>query len=218
MAKAEDDKRAETRDNARARARAVARTKASEAVAKPNESEVTEAAIDDSAEIREETLAKTNDIEAAEMREDAGTDHEQDVRQDVRTESKVDDVAVQEFGTGQLESKTSATSSFLDTLQAIAAEASDYSRRSLENRSSFVTKLSGATTFESAIQVQSEYARTSYAGFIAYLMRMAELRASLAITFLKPIETAITEVQGARNRLSLYVHKEARSGLPTSGR
>jgi hypothetical protein len=203
MAKAEDDKRAETRDNARARARAVGRTKASEAMAKPNESEVTEAAIDDSAEIREETLAKTNDIEAAEMREDAGTEteHEQDVRQNVRknvrTESKVDDVAVQEFGTRQLESKTSATSSFLDTLQAIAAEASDYSRRSLENRSSFVAKLLGATTFESTIQVQSEHAKTSYAGFIAYLMRMAELRASLAKTFFKPIETAITKVQGS---------------------
>jgi hypothetical protein len=199
MAKAEDDKRAETRDNARARARAVGRTKASEAMAKPNESEVTEAAINDSAEIREETLAKTNDIEAAEMREDAGTEteHERDVRQNVRTESKVDDVAVQEFGTRQLESKTSATSSFLDTLQAIAAEASDYSRRSLENRSSFVAKLLGATTFESAIQVQSEHAKTSYAGFIAYLMRMAELRASLAKTFFKPIETAITKVQGS---------------------
>ena len=177
MAKAEDDKRAETRDNARARARAVARTKASEAVAKPNESEVTEAAIDDSAEIREETLAKTNDIEATEMREDAGTETEheqdvsQDVRQDVKTESKVDDVAVHEFGTGQLESKTSATSSFLETLQAIATEASDYSRRSLENRSTFVAKLLGATTFESAIQVQSEHAKTSYAGFIAYVMK-----------------------------------------------
>jgi hypothetical protein len=199
MAKAEDDKRAETRDNARARARAVARTKASEAVAKPNESEVTEAAIDDSAEIREETVAKTNDIEATEMREDAGTEteHEQDVRQDVKTESKVDDVAVHEFGTGQLESKTSATSSFLETLQAIATEASDYSRRSLENRSTFVAKLLGATTFESAIQVQSEHAKTTYASFIAYLMRMAELRASLAKTFFKPIETAITKGQGS---------------------
>jgi Phasin protein len=198
MAKAEDDKRAETRDNARARARAVARTKASEAVAKPNESEVTEAAIDDSAEIREETVAKTNDIEATEMRE-AGTEteHEQDVRQDVKTESKVDDVAVHEFGTGQLESKTSATSSFLETLQAIATEASDYSRRSLENRSTFVAKQLGATTFESAIQVQSEHAKTSYASFIAYLMRMAELRASLAKTFFKPIETAITKGQGS---------------------
>jgi hypothetical protein len=201
MAKAEDDKRAGTKDNPRARARAVARTQASEAMTKPNEGEVVEAAKDDSAEVGEEALAKTNDTEAAVMREDAGTetDHEQHVRQHVITESKVDDVAVQEIGTGQLESKTSATSSFLDTFQAIAAEASDYSRRSLENRSSLVAKLLGATTFESAIQVQSEHAKTSYASFVAYLMRMAEFRASLAKTFFKPIETAITKVKG-RNK------------------
>ena len=195
MAKAEDDKRAEAKDNPRARARAVARSKTSEAMAKPNEGEVTEAAIDDLAV--KETVAKTNETEAAEMREYAGTETEQLVRQDVRTESNVDDVAVQEIGTEQLESNTSATSSFLDTLQAIAAEASDYSRRSLENRSSFVTKLLGATTFENAIQVQSEHAKTSYASFMAFLMKMAELRASLAKTFFKPIETAITKVQGS---------------------
>ena len=192
MAKAEDDKRAEAKDNPRARARAVARSKTSEARAKPNEGEVTEAAIDDLAV--KETFAKTNETEAAEMREYAGTETEQLVRQDVITESNVDDVAVQEIGTEQIESNTSATFSFLDALQAIATEASDYSRRSLENRSSFVTKLLGATTFESAIQVQSEHAKTSYAGFIAYLMRMAELRASLAKTFFKPIETAIIRI------------------------
>jgi hypothetical protein len=85
MAKADNDKRADTKDNPRARARAVARTQTSEAMAKPNEGEVTETAIDDLAEIRKETLAKANDIEAAEMREDAGTetDHEQHVRQHV---------------------------------------------------------------------------------------------------------------------------------------
>jgi hypothetical protein len=43
--------------------------------------------------------------------------------------------------------------SFLDTFQALAAEASDYSRRTLENRSSFIAKLFRATTFESAIQI-----------------------------------------------------------------
>ncbi len=193
MAKAEDDKRTEARDNPRARARAVARSKTSEAMAKPNE--VTEAAIDDLAV--KEALAKTNETEAVEMREYAGTETEQLVRQDVRTESNVDDVAVQKIGTEQLESKTSAASSFLDTLQEIAAEASDYSKRSLENRSSFVTKLLGATTFENAIQVQSEHAKASYASFMAFSMKMAELRASLAKTFFKPIETAITRVQGS---------------------
>ncbi len=101
----------------------------------------------------------------------------------------------QKLGTEQLKSNTSAASSFLDTLQAITAEASDYSRRSLENRTTFVAKLFGATTFESAIQIQSEHAKTSYAGFIAYLMKMTDLRANLAKEFFKPIETAITKVQ-----------------------
>ena len=195
MAKAEDDKRAEAKDNPRARARAVARPKTSEAMAKPNEGEVTEAAIDDLAV--KETVAKINETEAVEMREYAGTETEQLVRQDVRTENNVDDVAVQKIGAEQLESNTSAASSFLDTLQEIAAEASDYSRRSLENRSSFVTKLLGATTFENAIQVQSEHAKASYASFMTFSMKMAELRASLAKPFFKPIEIAITRVQGS---------------------
>ena len=88
--------------------------------------------------VREDALAKTNNTEAAETREDAGIE----TTQDIRTESKEDGVAVniynfQKLSTEQLESNTSASSSYLDTLQAIAAETSDYSRRSLENRSTF---------------------------------------------------------------------------------
>jgi Phasin protein len=200
MTRAEDDKEAETRENARARARAktkaVARTKASEAMAATNEGEVTEATKNDSAEFRDRATAKTDDTEAVEMREHAGTENEQDVR----AESKEDDVTVniyhfQKLGMEQLESNTTAASSFLDTIQVIAAEASDYSRRSLQNRSSFVVTMFGATTFESAIQIQSEHAKTSYAGFIAYLMKMTELRANLAKEFFKPIETAIAKVK-----------------------
>jgi hypothetical protein len=141
-------------------------------MAKTNEDEMAEATSGHSTEVREDALAKTNNTEAAETREDAGIETEQDIR----TESKEDDVAVniynfQKLSTEQLESNTSAASSFLDTLQAIAAEASNYSRRSLENRSSFVVKMFSATTFKSAIQIQSEHAKTSYAGFIVYLMK-----------------------------------------------
>jgi hypothetical protein len=189
MAKAADDTEAGTTDTTRAKTRAVARTKTSETRAKANEGELAEATKSDPIEIAEEPLANTTDTEAAETTEDdAGTKTEHVIR----TESEEYNVANQ-----KLESNTTAASSFLDTLQAIAAEASDYSRRSLENRSSLVTKLLGATTFESAIQVQSEHAKTSYASFIAYLMKMVELRARLAKTFFKPIETAITKVQGS---------------------
>ena len=192
MTKARDDKGSETKANTRA----VARTKASEPMVKTNEGEVAEATNGYSAEVTEDALAKTNNTEAAETREDAGIETEQDIR----IESKEDGVAVniynfQKLSTEQPESNTSAASSFLDTLQAIAAKASNYSRRSLENRSSFVVKMFSATTFESAIQIQSEHAKTTYAGFIAYLMKMTDLRANLAKEFFKPIETAITKVQ-----------------------
>jgi hypothetical protein len=184
MAKAEDDKRAEATNNARARAktRVVARTKASGAMAESNEGEVAEAPKYDSAEVRDETLPKTNDVKAAEATEDAGT------------ESKEDDVTVniydfQKLGTEQLASNTTAASSFLDTVQAIAAEAGNYSRRSLENRFTFVAKLLGAKSFDSVIQIHSEYAKTSYEGFAAQAKKMGELYSDLAKEFFKPIQT-----------------------------
>jgi hypothetical protein len=188
MAKAENDKRAEAINNgsarvrARAKTRAVARTKASGAMAESNEDELAEAPKYDSAEVRNETVAKTNDVEAAEAMEDAGT------------ESKEDDVTVnisdfQKLGTEQLASNTTAASSFLDTVQAIAAEASDYSRRSMENSFSFVAKLIGAKSFDSAIQIHSEFAKTSYEYFVAQAKKMGELYSDLAKEFFKPIQT-----------------------------
>jgi hypothetical protein len=70
----------------------------------------------------------------------------------------------QKLGTEEVESSTIAACSFLEIVQAIAAEASDYSRRSLEHGSSFVEKLFGAASFESALLIQSEYARTLLRG------------------------------------------------------
>ena len=165
MTKARDDKGAETTANTRATTSAVARAKASEPMAKTNEDEMAEATNDHSTEIREDAMAKTNNTEAAETREDAGTKTEQDIR----TESKED------------------ASSFLDTVQAIAAEASDYSRRSLESSSSFVTKLLGAKSFDSVIHIDSEFAKMSYEGFLAQAKKMGELYSDLAKAAFKPM-------------------------------
>ena len=196
MTKAANDKGAETKAIARATTKPVARSKTSEPMAKTNEGEVAEATNGYSAEVTEDAMAKANNTEADETGEDAGIE----TKQDTGTENKETDVTVniynfQKLGTEQLDSNIIAASSFLDTVQAIATEASDYSRRLLENRSTFIAKLLGATTFESAIQIQSEHAKTSYADFIAYVMKTAELHANLAKEFFKPVEAAITKVQ-----------------------
>jgi hypothetical protein len=43
---------------------------------------------------------------------------------------------------------------------AVVTEATDYSKKSLDNRLAFVEKLLGAKSFDTAIQIQSEYAKT----------------------------------------------------------
>jgi hypothetical protein len=153
-----------------------------------NEGQVAEAPKYDSAEVRDETLAKTNNVEAAQATEDVGTKTEQGVR----TESKEDGVNIYDFqklGTEQLASNTTAASSFLDTVQAIVAEASDYSRRSLENSSSFLAKLLDAKSFDSVIQIHSEYAKRSYESFVVQAKKMGKLYSDLAKEFFMPIQT-----------------------------
>jgi len=101
----------------------------------------------------------------------------------------------QKIGKEQLEAATTVTSSLAKSLQTIASEATEYSKKSLENSSAFLEKLLGAKSFESAIQIQSEYAKNSYAGFVAQATKLGELYSNLAKEAFKPVESAIAKVQ-----------------------
>jgi hypothetical protein len=78
------------------------------------------------------------------------------------------------------ESATPATIFHTTGFEAMAAETIDYSKKSLATASALVEKLLGAKSFERAICIRSEYARTSYADFVAYLKKIGELNSKLA--------------------------------------
>jgi hypothetical protein len=61
---------------------------------------------------------------------------------------------------------------------AIVAEVTDYSKQYLDNRAAFVGKLLGAKSFDGAVQVQSEYAKTSFEGFVAQATKMGDIPTS----------------------------------------
>ncbi|HTV32641.1 MAG TPA: phasin family protein [Methylocella sp.] len=105
---------------------------------------------------------------------------------------------VQKFGKEQFDAAASAFAPFTKTLQAIATETADYSKKSFENSSAFMEKLLGAKTYESAIQIQSDYWKNSYAGFVAEATKLGELYTNLAKEAFKPIETAFTKVQSTK--------------------
>ena len=81
------------------------------------------------------------------------------------------------------------------TTQAIAAEVVDYSKKSFEDGSKVMEKLLGAKSLDSAIQIQSDYAKSTYDAFVAQATRFGELYTNLAKDAFKPVEAAVAKAQ-----------------------
>jgi phasin family protein len=97
---------------------------------------------------------------------------------------------IQKFGKQQIETATAVTTSLSKGLQEIAAETTDYSKKTIAANTSVVEKLLGAKSIETAIQIQTEFAKGTYEGFVAQATKVGELYAKLAKEAFKPIETA----------------------------
>jgi len=84
---------------------------------------------------------------------------------------------------------TATSSSLAKGWQTIAAESSRiFEEVLLRNSSAFIEKLLGAKSFESGVQIQSEYAKTFFDGFFEYVKKTGELYSNLAKETFKPIE------------------------------
>ena len=71
-------------------------------------------------------------------------------------------------------------------LQEIAAESTDWSKKTFAASSQVLEKLLGARSIEAALQIQSDYAKQAYEDFVAQATRVSELCARVASDTLKP--------------------------------
>ena|SRR5687767_12451736 len=72
--------------------------------------------------------------------------------------------------------------------QAIAVELADYSKKAFQDHSAALEKLFGVKSLDKAIEVQSEYAKTAYEGFVVEATKLGELYTDLAKETYKPFE------------------------------
>ena len=79
--------------------------------------------------------------------------------------------------------------------QAIAVEIADYSKKSFEESAAMLEKLFGAKSLEKAIEVQSEFAKTAYEGFVAETNKLGELYSALAKETYKPFESMMAKAK-----------------------
>src|SRR3954470_24482007 len=77
--------------------------------------------------------------------------------------------------------------------QAIATAVADYSKKSFEDGSTVMEKLLGAKSLDKAIEIQTDYAKTAYEGFVAQATKISELYADLAKETFKPFEGYVAQ-------------------------
>jgi hypothetical protein len=79
--------------------------------------------------------------------------------------------------------------------QAIAVEVVDYSKKAFEDSTAFWEKLFGVKSLDKAIELQSDYAKTAYEGFVAKASKIGEMYADLAKETYKPYEAMLAKTK-----------------------
>ena len=82
--------------------------------------------------------------------------------------------------------------------QAIAAEVADYSKKSFEEGTKVFEKMLGAKSLDKALEIQTDYAKTAYEGFVAQATKIGELYADFAKETYKPFESYMVKVAPAK--------------------
>jgi len=75
--------------------------------------------------------------------------------------------------------------------QAIAAEITDYTKKSFEEGTATFEKLASAKSVEQAIEIQTGFAKRAYDGYMHQLSKIGGMYAELAKEAYKPVEKAM---------------------------
>jgi phasin family protein len=104
---------------------------------------------------------------------------------------------IQKFGQENVDAAMKAFGTVSKGAQAIAVETADYAKKSFEQSTATLEKLLGAKTLDKAIEVQTDYLKSAYEGFVAQSTKLGELYASLAKDAFKPYEGLVAKANGA---------------------
>lgn len=105
----------------------------------------------------------------------------------------------QNFGKEQYEATLASVNTLTKNYQALATAYADYSKKSFEDASAFVEKLSGVKSLEKAIELQTEYTKSAYESFVSESKKIGELVTGIAKDAYKPFEGYVSKFTSAAN-------------------
>lgn len=98
--------------------------------------------------------------------------------------------SVQQLGKEQFDAFSAAAAAVTKGWQSIAAETTDYSKKSFEKSRVLAEKLIAVKKLDEAFQLQSDFAKTAYEDFVAEATKIGELYSAMTKEAFKPIESA----------------------------
>jgi len=101
---------------------------------------------------------------------------------------------MQQFGKDNMDATMKSFGVLSKSMQAIAVEVADYSKKVFEQGTAATEKLIGAKSLDKAVEVQSDYVKASYEGLVAEATKLGELYTALAKEAYKPFESQFGKV------------------------
>ena len=98
-------------------------------------------------------------------------------------------------GKEYLDASLKSFASLSKSVQAIAVEASEYTKKSFEAGSTAFEKLVAAKSLDKAFEVQADYAKQAYESFVAEATKLGELYAEVAKDAYKPYEAVVAKAK-----------------------
>jgi hypothetical protein len=105
---------------------------------------------------------------------------------------------MQKFGKDGMDMALNAVGAWTKGAQAVALEVVDYSKKSAECSTAAWEKLMGAKSLEKAMEVQTDYLKSSCEDFAAAATKLGELYAGLAKEAYKPFEGALAKTSAMK--------------------
>lgn len=80
-------------------------------------------------------------------------------------------------------------------LQTLATEAGEYSKKSFETGTATLEKLFAAKSLDKAVEIQADYVKQAYEGFVSQATKMGDIYAEMAKDAYKPFEKAVAKTR-----------------------
>jgi hypothetical protein len=99
-----------------------------------------------------------------------------------------------------LDNSMKAYGAFSKGAQAIAVEVADYAKKSFEGTTAAAEKLFAVKSLDKAFEVQADYLKSSYEGFVAHVTKVGELYQGLAKDAFKPFESVVATAAPSKGK------------------